>query len=141
MCAWRTVYGSVIVLLFPSETEPFRASARPVRFALSTSVILVRAMTFPCHCELVPSVADDPTTQYTLWALAPLISTTFPAVIKVLFAWNTNVADVSFPASNVTVQVTPMHDEEPETPAAFVVHPRAVVMNFAPGHGSPIRES
>src|SRR5690349_5964308 len=61
----RQPYGRVMTLLVPSDTAPFRARARPVRFALSTSVMLVRARMLPCHCEAVPIVAELPTCQYT----------------------------------------------------------------------------
>jgi len=36
-----------MVLLVPSDTAPFLASARPMRFALSTSVELVRVSVVP----------------------------------------------------------------------------------------------
>src|SRR6185503_2752227 len=103
----RRRYGRVMVLLVPSDTAPFLASARPMRFALSTSVMLVRAMMLPCHCDPVPIVAEEPTCQYTFFACAPLISTTFPAVVSPVPAWKTKVALGSPPPSSVRLPVTP----------------------------------
>src|ERR1700731_4440484 len=82
-------YGSVMTLLVPIVTAPFRANARPRRVALSTNVMLVRARMLPCHFDAVPIVAELPTCQYTFLACAPLIRTTSPAVVSDVPAWKT----------------------------------------------------
>ena len=70
--------GSVMTLLLPSVTEPFRARARPNNVALSTSVMLVRARMLPWMCEAVPSAAAEPTWNYTFLACPPLLRTIAP---------------------------------------------------------------
>ena len=58
------------------------------------NVMLVSARMLPANTELVPSVAELPTAQYTLLPLAPLIRRTAEllAVVSVLPIWKTNWA-------------------------------------------------
>ena len=53
-------------------TAPFRASALPSRFTPVVIVMEVSARIFPLNTEFVPRVAELPTCQKTLQALAPL---------------------------------------------------------------------
>src|SRR5579859_6232037 len=55
-----------------SVTAPLRASALPSRFTPVVIVIEVRARMFPLNIENVPSVAELPTCQKILQALALL---------------------------------------------------------------------
>ena len=57
-------------------TAPFRASALPCRFTPVVMVMDVSARMFPLNTEFVPRVAELPTCQKTLQALAPLARTT-----------------------------------------------------------------
>ena len=57
-------------------TRPFSASKRPSMWAPVLAVMLVRARIVPLMLELVPSVAELPTTQKTLQADAPLVRIT-----------------------------------------------------------------
>ena len=55
-------YGSVMVLLVPIVTAPFRAKARPINVTLLFSVMVVSARMLPCHVAgPPPSVAELPT--------------------------------------------------------------------------------
>ena len=77
---WLSVntYGQVhpVMTSASNVTAPFRASALPSRFTPVVIVIDVKARMFPLKTEFVPSVAELPTCQKTLQALAPLARTT-----------------------------------------------------------------
>jgi hypothetical protein len=57
----------VMVVLF-KVTAPFLARSLPLTVELPSSVIDVKASTFPIRVVEVPNVADDPTCQKTLQA-------------------------------------------------------------------------
>ncbi len=99
-------FGWVIVLV-SRLTWPLRASTRPDTVVPVCTEIEVSARTEPTNVVLVPSVAELPTCQNTLHALAPLISLTvlFDAVIKVDPAWKMNTDAGLFWPSRVTVPV------------------------------------
>src|ERR1700730_5362733 len=80
--------GAVIVLV-SRVTAPLMASSLPSIVVPVVTVIEVRARTFPWRAELVPSVAELPTTQKTFDACAPLIRFTLlaAAVMSVDAAW------------------------------------------------------
>src|ERR1035437_5968340 len=75
-------------------TAPFRASALPSRFTPVVIVMDVSARMFPLKSELVPSVAELPTCQKTLQAVAPLARTTWLPlpVVSVDPIWKMNTA-------------------------------------------------
>jgi hypothetical protein len=57
-----------VMSLESNVSAPFRASARPVRLAPVTIVMLVSAIRLPWNCVVEPSVAELPTCQYTAHA-------------------------------------------------------------------------
>src|SRR5687768_3426336 len=59
-----------------SVTVPLRARARPCRLALVAIVMLVSARMLPCIALKVPMLAELPTCQNTLHAVAPLMRAT-----------------------------------------------------------------
>jgi hypothetical protein len=67
------VQVGVVKTFVSRETCPLRASARPSTSAPVWTVIDVRARMVPLKLEAVPKVAELPTCQKTLQALAPLI--------------------------------------------------------------------
>ena len=75
-------------------TAPPRAKSRPVTNAPVVAVTDVCARIVPTRVEVVPSVAELPTCQNTLQALAPLRSNTWlpELVTRLLAAWNKNTA-------------------------------------------------
>ena len=58
--------AEVVIVLVSRLTAPFSASRRPSSVAPVPAVIVVWAMTVPAKVELVPSVAEAPTSQKTL---------------------------------------------------------------------------
>jgi hypothetical protein len=62
------LHEGTVTTSLSSVTAPVRASARPSSEAPVVSVIETEANTDPFNRELDPSVADDPTSQYTLHA-------------------------------------------------------------------------
>lgn len=73
--AWVKVLSSKL-------TSPLRASTRPATVAPVWTLIEVRARTVPAKLELVPSVAELPTTQKTSQAWAPPVrATELPAAV------------------------------------------------------------
>lgn len=95
----------LLIVLSSRVTAPVRASKRPEMDAPVLAVTEASAMMLPTKRELVPSVAELPTCQKTLHAVAPPVSATTLEleVMSVLPAWNTNTAEGSFWASRVTV--------------------------------------
>src|SRR5665213_2492146 len=71
---YQSTHGQVqpVMTSESNVTAPFRASALPSRFTPVVSVMDVSAKMFPLNSEFVPSVAELPTCQKTLQALAPL---------------------------------------------------------------------
>lgn len=65
-------FGAVKVFV-SRVTEPFLAKALPSTVDVVVAVIEVKARMFPLKVEAVPNVAELPTCQKTLHALAPLI--------------------------------------------------------------------
>ena len=77
-----------------SVTAPFLASALPSRLTPVVIVIDVNASMFPLKTEFVPRVAELPTCQKTLQALAPLARTIWLPlpVVSVDAMWKMNAA-------------------------------------------------
>jgi len=82
------------MMLVSNVTAPFRASALPSNFAPVVTAIDVSASMFPAKTEFVPRVAELPTCQKTLQALALLVRTTWLplAVMSVDDIWKMNTA-------------------------------------------------
>ena len=101
--------GPFVMVLFSSVTAPFRASSCPCTVAPVCAAMDVSAKMCPTNSELVPSVAEDGTTQNTRQNRAPLVSTTLlPApVISVEVLLKMKTASGSPPASSVSVPVMP----------------------------------
>jgi hypothetical protein len=84
-------YGPGLAIASLSKvTAPARANNRPLTIAPTPSEIDACARMVPLKTEDVFSVAELPTCQKTLHALAPLINVTLlpTAVISVDAAWN-----------------------------------------------------
>src|SRR5205823_61143 len=69
----------MLIALLSIVTVPFRASARPCRFALVARVMLVSAMMLPCIALKVPIEAELPTCHQTSQGVAPLMRLTADA--------------------------------------------------------------
>lgn len=84
----------VVTTLESNVTAPLRANSRPVIEAPVVALTEVNASTVPTNTEFVPKVAELPTSQNTLHAVAPPISATLlvEPVMSVLAPWNTNTA-------------------------------------------------
>src|ERR1700683_4606731 len=96
--------GAGLVMLFASRvTAPFCASNRPFTDAPLASVMDWLARMLPLNAELAPRVADVPTCQKTLEALAPPARITWlpMAVVNVDAIWNMKTALGSPLASRV----------------------------------------
>jgi hypothetical protein len=78
--------------LLSNVTAPVLAKALPWRTAPVPSEMDARARMFPENVEEVPRVAELPTCQKTLAALAPLMRTTLllVAVVSPLAIWKIN---------------------------------------------------
>src|ERR1700735_4119191 len=118
-----------VIVLVSRVTAPLRASARPSIVVPVVTVIDVRARMLPWRVELVPSVAELPTTQKTFDAWAPLMRDTLlaDAVMRVEAAWKMKTA-LGLPwASRVRVPVIPnVPAAELYTPGVTVVPPSSV---------------
>lgn len=88
------VQAAWVMVLVSIVTAPFRANARPSIEAPVVRVMEVNARMFPLKTVPVPRVAELPTCQKTLHALAPLMTftTLAEAVTSVLAIWNTKTA-------------------------------------------------
>ena len=86
--------AGTVTTLESNVTAPLRANSRPVIEAPVVALTEVNASTVPTNTEFVPSVAELPTCQNTLHAVAPPISATLlvEPVMSVLAAWNTKTA-------------------------------------------------
>ena len=84
-------------------TAPFCAQKPPFVVAPVLIVIEVNAAIVPLNTAVVPIVAELPTCQNTLFALAPLARITDRplATVKVADVWKTQTAPEFPPASNV----------------------------------------
>lgn len=95
----------------------------------------------PAKTLFVPSVADEPTTQKTFFACAPLVSTTAlaDAVMSVEPAMMTNVDAALPPPFSVTVPVMKMDEGDAYAPGASVRPPMfcAAVSAVADGASAP----
>src|SRR5438128_922092 len=67
----------IVTVLESKVTAAFCASALPSSVALVAIVMEAYAMMVPLNAEFVPSVAELPTCQKTLAAVAPLVRTTW----------------------------------------------------------------
>jgi hypothetical protein len=85
-----------------------RASARPSTVVPVVTEIDVNAMIVPVKEDVVPNVAELPTCQKTLQALAPLITLTLlaEAVIRVEAIWKMKTAFGSPWPSKVSVPLS-----------------------------------
>src|SRR5207244_8788860 len=94
--------GSVMVLV-SKVTAPVRANSRPSTAAPVVTVMEANARMFPLNTEPVPSVAELPTCQKTLAALAPPLRITWRAevVVRVDAIWKMKTALASPWASSV----------------------------------------
>lgn len=87
-------HTGAVTTLESNVTAPLRANSRPVIDAPVVALTEVNANTVPTNTEFVPNVAEVPTSQNTLHAVAPPISATLlvEPVMSVLAPWNTNTA-------------------------------------------------
>ncbi len=102
-----------LIVLWSNVTEPVCASARPVTVAPVVIVIEVEASMFPKNVVFVPRVAELPTCQYMLQALAWFFRSTLPVtVVRVEDGiWKIQIAS-GFPcASSVRVPAEIKNDE------------------------------
>ena len=101
-------------------TAPLRENSRPLMSAPLRTVIPLRPKTVPT--SVPSSVAELLAIQYTLHALAPLVSVTLASSVVVIDepVLKTNVALSSPPASRVTVPETLMAPDSPYTPEVSV---------------------
>jgi len=97
-----------------SVTAPVNAYSPPSTLTPDCREILAWERMFPKKLDPVPSVAEEPTCQYTLQARAPLASTTREddAVVRLEPIWNTKSAFGLFSAFNVTVPVICMAEPD-----------------------------
>jgi hypothetical protein len=107
--------GQLGLLIVSSSrvTAPLRASARPVMVTACCTVIELRARMVPTKVDDVFRVAELPTCQKTLQALAPLTRTTelpTSAVSVEAGAWKIQTALGSPPASRVSAPSTSSDD-------------------------------
>src|ERR1044071_95935 len=91
------------ITLEASVTAPGRPNGRPSTMAPVVTVMKAKARMFPLKTDAVPSVAELPTCQNTLAALAPLLKMTCrpEVVVRVDAIWKMNTAVASPWASSV----------------------------------------
>src|SRR5436190_388324 len=77
------VTAGIAKLLESSVTAPVRANNRPSTAAPVVTVMEAKARMFPLNTEPVPKVAELPTCQKTLAALAPPLKITWRAEVVV----------------------------------------------------------
>jgi hypothetical protein len=84
-----------------SVTAAVLASSRPITVAPVATVMDFAARTVPWNCALVPMLAELPTCQKTLQALAPPVMMMCVAdpMVRLLAAWNTQMESAAVPAS------------------------------------------
>lgn len=102
--------SGLVITLLSSVTAPARASTRPWTVAPVFSVAEVCARIVPMKLVVLSRVADDPTCQYTLHALPPLMNLTLllGAVTNVVPALKMNTAAGSPWAFKVRLPVRAM---------------------------------
>jgi hypothetical protein len=93
-------------------TAPFNAYNPPFEVTPVVTVMDARATTFPCKAEYVPRVAELPTCQKTLQALAPFTNKTseYEAVVRVDPIWKTHTLLGSACPSSVRIPVNSVSD-------------------------------
>ena len=93
----------VVIVLASRVTAPFRANSLPSTAAPVVTVMEVKARMFPLKTEVVPSVAELPTCQKMLAALAPPLRITWrpEVVVSVDPIWKIQTALASPLASSV----------------------------------------
>src|SRR6185436_6350393 len=79
----EVVAVEIEMVLASRLTAPFRANSLPSTAAPVVTVMEVSARMFPLKLEVVPSVAELPTCQKTLAALAPPLRITWRPVVVV----------------------------------------------------------
>jgi hypothetical protein len=121
--------------LLSRVTAPFSAISEPESDAPVLAVIDVCARMIPINAVFVPNVAELPTCQMTLHALAPLINITddAEAVVSVVPIWKTNWALVSPWASSVSIPVSCAEELKKYTPGVSVKPPRSIPVSVAVG--------
>jgi hypothetical protein len=92
--------GGTVTVLDCKVTAPLLARSLPVMVAPVVALIDALAITVPWNCAEVPIVAELPTSQNTLHALAPPVITIWVAdpIVNVLAAWNTHTEFAEVPA-------------------------------------------
>src|SRR6185436_10218321 len=93
----------MVIVLESKVTAPFRANSLPSTAAPVVTVMEVKARMLPLKTEVVPSVAELPTCQKTLAALAPPLRITWrpTVVVSVERIWKFQAAFGSPWASRV----------------------------------------
>lgn len=101
--------ASMLIILLLRVTAPFNASKRPSDTAPVLRVIEVSANMFPTKSVPTPNVAELPTCQKMLQALAPFVNTTteFEAVMRVEAIWKTQTLFGLVWPSKIRVPVNP----------------------------------
>src|SRR3982074_140452 len=103
--------AGTLIMLLSNVTEPADcASALPFSVAPVARVMEpLPVMMVPLKVELVPSVAELPTCQKILWALAvPASATLLPLkVVSPVAIWKIQTGFTAAPPSRVTVPVIP----------------------------------
>src|ERR1051325_5511268 len=84
----------IVMVLESSVTAPVRANSRPSTAAPVVTVMEAKARMFPLKTEVVPSVAELPTCQKMLAALAPPLRITWrpEVVVSVDAIWKMKTA-------------------------------------------------
>src|SRR5437879_4698728 len=103
-CAMAEAADAGIVIVLESKvTAPFRANSLPSTAAPVVTVMDVKARMFPLKTEVVPRVAELPTCQKILAALAPPLRITWrpEVVVSVDAIWKMKTALASPWASSV----------------------------------------
>lgn len=100
--AWALIVSSIRVTAAVSAYRP------PLTVTAELTVIEARARMLPTKLVAVPSVAELPTCQNTLQALAPLMRTTWAAVVVVMVEpiWKTKTLLALFWPSRVRIPVS-----------------------------------
>src|SRR2546421_12888875 len=129
-------YGSGSVMLLVSKvTAAVRANSRPSTAAPVVTVIEANARMLPLNTEPVPSVAELPTCQKTLAALAPPLRITWRAEVgvRVDATWKMNTAFASPWASSVrSPEEISSEEVDVYRPGVRVCPPRLPAIVIAP---------
>src|SRR3989454_1798077 len=129
-------YGAGSVMILVSRvTAPVRANSRPSTAAPVVTVMEANARMFPLNTEPVPSVAELPTCQKTLAALAPPLRITWRAevVVRVDAIWKMKTALASPWASSVrSPEEISSEEVDLYRPGVRVCPPRSPATRIAP---------